>query len=619
MISVENLSKSYGAQSLFDGVSFKLNHRERIGLVGRNGHGKTTLFKIVTGEERADSGAVIIPKQYRIGHVEQHLDFTEDSVLKEGMRGLPEHDREHHWKVEKILAGLGFTKSDMDRRPDEFSGGFQVRLNLAKVLVSDPDMLLLDEPTNFLDITSIRWLERFLVSWPRELILITHDRGFMDKTVTHVVGIHRKKARKIQGDTGKYYAQIAQDEEIYEKTRINDERKRKEVELFISKFRAKARLANIVQSRVKTLAKKEKKDKLDAVKTLDFSFRYKPFKGKHVMRAEGLTFGYDSRAPLIRNFGISVGHGERICIVGKNGKGKTTLIKLLAGALASDSGEIVFNPNISKGFYEQTNVKSLVDSRTIEEEILFSGENIERQAARNISGAMMFEQDAALKKIEVLSGGEKSRVMLGKILAKPSNMLLLDEPTNHLDMESCDALLAALDNFGGTLILVTHNEMFLHALADRLIVFREDGIDVFEGGYAEFLEKGGWDDEPIPAKPASKPASDTSGPKLSKKELRRIRSEIIAERAKITKPIEKRIAKAEHEIDTREKKLETANAEMQEATLKKDGEKIVELAQIIHACESEIEKFFEELETLTESLDAQTVEFEKKLESVSEV
>ena len=193
MISAENLSKSFGNQVLFENISFKINPKERVGLVGRNGHGKTTLFRIIIGEEEPDEGTVTIPRDYRIGHVRQLIEFTEDTVLLEGMKGLPKAEEDQAWKVEKILAGLGFSVADMNRHPREFSGGYQVRLNLAKVLVSDPDMLLLDEPTNYLDITSIRWVERFLRDWPREAIVITHDRTFMDSLVTHTMGIHRRR------------------------------------------------------------------------------------------------------------------------------------------------------------------------------------------------------------------------------------------------------------------------------------------------------------------------------------------------------------------------------------------------------------------------------------------
>ena len=556
MISIDNLWKSYGPQVLFEGISFKINPKERVGLVGRNGHGKTTLLRLITGEDEPDAGSILIPKNYRIGYVTQQLGFTQDNVLKEGMKGLSETQKEQHWKVEKVLAGLGFSVHDMERHPSEFSGGFQVRLNLAKVLVSDPDLLLLDEPTNYLDITSIRWIERFLNTWPRELILITHDRTFMDRIVTHTMGIHRRKMRKIEGDTEKFYNQIAQEEEIYEKTRLNDDRKRKEVEEFIARFRAKARLVGLVQSRIKLLGKMERKEKLEKIKTLEFSFRGTPFYAKYAQQANDLSFSYNPEIELIKDFNIVIRPGEKVCIIGPNGKGKTTLLRLLAGQLDPNKGEITYNPKTIKGVYEQTNMTTLVDSRTVEDEIFYAGVDLDRQSVRNICGAIMFEGDSALKKVEVLSGGEKSRVMLGKLLVTPVNLLLLDEPTNHLDMETSDALLAALDSFDGAVVMVTHNEMFLHALAERLIIFYHDSIEIFEGGYQRFLDKGGWEDEEI-IQPIAK-REVRSGPaegKINKKELRKKRSEIITERSKVLSPIEKRIAKAEAEIERHENVL----------------------------------------------------------------
>ena len=617
MISIENLSKSFGGQTLFEQAGFRINSGERVGLVGRNGHGKTTLFQMIIGSESPDSGNIILPKQYRIGYVQQHIKFTENTVLKEGMKGLNKEEKDHHWKVEKILAGLGFSSENMLKSPDDFSGGYQVRLNLAKVLVSEPDLLLLDEPTNYLDITSIRWIEQFLNKWPRELMLITHDRGFMDKVVTHTVAIHRKKMRKIKGDTGKLYAQIAQDEEIYEKTRINDEKKQKEIELFISRFRAKARLANMVQSRVKTLAKMNKKEKLESAKNLNFSFRTKSFKGKNVLSVQDLNFFYDKANPLIKDLSFNVEPKDRICVVGKNGKGKTTLLKLLAEKLAPKTGKITYNPNIVKGFYEQTNVQSLVDTRTVEEEILYSDTGIDQQIARNICGAMMFEGDNALKKIEVLSGGEKSRVMLGKLLATSLNLLLLDEPSNHLDMESCDSMLEALDSFDGAVIMVTHNEMFLHALAQRLIVFQNNSIFIFEGTYADFLEKGGWEDEnEICRKNLSEQSDENIPVKLNKKELRRRRSEIITERAKLLKPFEKRISQIENKIENNEKKLEKLNQEILKASQAQEGQKIAKLSQSIHNCQTSIDKLFDELEDQTEQYDEKNTNFQIKLEQL---
>jgi ATP-binding cassette subfamily F protein 3 len=618
MIRVENLTKSFGDRLIFDEIGFSLHSKERMGLVGQNGHGKTTLFRLITGEEQPDSGSVVIPKNYRIVYVQQQLEFAADTVLNEGMRALSDHERDHSWKVEKILAGLGFTAKDFYRHPKEFSGGFQVRLNLVKALVSEPDLLLLDEPTNYLDITSIRWIEQFLNNWPHELMLITHDRSFMDKLVTHTMGIHRRKLRKIAGNTAKYYDQIAQDEEVYEKTRVNDARRRREIEQFISRFRAKARLANLVQSRIKTLKKMEKKDRLEQLKFLEFSFRSSPFPGKQTLTASNLSFSYDTQTPLVRDFSITIPAGEKICVVGKNGKGKTTLLKLLAGELTPQSGQIVYHPALKKGFFEQTNVKSLVDARTVEEEIRYSQPDVDQQQARDICGAMLFSGDEALKKISVLSGGEKSRVMLGKLLVSPANLLLLDEPTNHLDMESSDALLAAIDSFEGTVIMVTHNEMFLHSLAERLIVFQRDTIETFEGSYQEFLEKWGWHDE-NQSFPTKRTKEHRTGhfAKRTKKEIRRQRSEIIAQRSTALKPLHNKINRLENDIETRETELNHLNEAMQQASQKQDGPRIVELSQAIHTCQSAIDQLFNELETATDEFDRQNAVFEDQLKQLT--
>jgi ATP-binding cassette, subfamily F, member 3 len=618
MITIENLSKSYGAQKLFDNINFKINPREHIGLVGRNGHGKTTLFRMIIGDEHPDDGAVVIPKHYRIGYVKQEIDFAEGTVLNECMRGLHHEESDHSWKAEKILSGLGFSLADFERHPSEFSGGYQVRLNLAKVLVSEPNMLLLDEPTNYLDIMSIRWIERFLLSWPGELLLISHDRSFMDKLVTHTVGIHRKKTRKIEGNTEKFYSQIARDEEIYEKTRVNDERKRKDIEQFVTRFRAKARLAGLVQSRVKALEKKEKQEKLENIKDLDFYFNYASFNAKQIMSIDSISFSYgsDKSNPdkdLINNFSLTIGARDRICVVGKNGKGKTTLLRLVAGDLKPSHGEIIYHPNAKPGFFVQTNVETLADKRTVEEEIFSSNPDVERQQARNICGALMFEGDDALKKIEVLSGGEKSRVMLGKLLIAPVNLLLLDEPTNHLDMESCDALLAAIDNFDGAVIVVTHNEMFLHALAERLVVF-QNGVSIFEGSYQDFLDRKGWEDEAENAKISAVENGNGEFSKINKKDMRRIRSELIKERSQAIKPLENKISEIMNDIEHHETELAGFNEAIIEASQTQDGKKISELSQSIHACKTVIDDLFNELEMNTAEHEKKQDYYNKKLE-----
>ncbi|HPN17374.1 MAG TPA: ABC-F family ATP-binding cassette domain-containing protein, partial [Candidatus Aminicenantes bacterium] len=554
MIQVENLTKRYGGQTLFEGISFKINRRERVGLVGRNGHGKTTLFRLIVGQEEPDEGLISIPRSYRIGYVEQHLGFTAPTVFQEAALSLPRDQRDDFWRVEKILAGLGFGAADRAKHPAELSGGFQVRLNLAKVLLADHNMLLLDEPNNYLDITSIRWLEKFLNAWPGELILVTHDRSFMDKVVTHTLAIHRRKVKKIEGTTGKLYDQIALEEETYEKTRINDERRRKEIENFIAKFRASARLQGLVESRKKTLAKMGRKEKLERLPSLDFAFTAKPFHGKYVLNIDGLTFGYDPERPLIRDFGLSIGARDRVFIIGPNGKGKTTFLKLLAGRLEPQAGTVVSPMAVTTGYFEQTNVQSLGPQNTVLEEIQNADASIEPAKARFLAGMMMFEDDNALKKISILSGGEKSRVLLAKLIAAPVNLLLLDEPTNHLDMDSSDALLAALDEFEGAVIMVTHNELFLDALAERLIVFQDDGLSVFEGTYDRFLEKVGWSTEKD--RPRIRPGDAASGPAaappLGRREIRKLRSEIVAEKSKALRPIEQNMGALEKHIEKTE-------------------------------------------------------------------
>ncbi len=608
MIVAENISKRFGRQILFESASFRINAKEKVGLVGRNGYGKTTLFRILIGEEHPDEGTISYPKNYRPGFMRQQPIFSRTTVLEEALSAI-DSDENRAWEAEKALSGLGFSRDDIHKHPLELSGGFQVRLELARVLVSEPDMLLLDEPNNFLDITSIRWLSKFLRSWKKELILVTHDRNFMDAIVGHTLGIHRKKIRKVAGNTEKYYEQIALEEEIYEKTRMNDERRKKEIELFISRFRAKARLANMVQSRIKMLNKMENRSKLEKIKELEFSFSYAPTTAKYALTASHLSFSYGNGLPeLLGNLSIAIGARDRICVIGKNGKGKTTLLKILAGMLEPHNGSLNVSQHTVIGYYEQSNVASLAETRTVVEEIQCELPDTDRQKAWDICGSMLFEGDDALKKTAVLSGGEKSRVVLGKIIARPTNLLLLDEPTNHLDMDACDALLAALDSYEGAVVMVTHNEMFLNALAERLIVFQGGKATVFEGGYDRFLEKIGWEDERDAAAPVNQ-----NSVKPSQKELRKIKAEITSRRASTLKPLEKSMQDAENEIDILEKKLHELNARMIEASKARDGKSIAELSKEIHGCQSRIEELFEKLTQLSEEYDRQKKNFEELL------
>ncbi|MBU0574257.1 MAG: ATP-binding cassette domain-containing protein [Candidatus Margulisbacteria bacterium] len=586
MLQANDLSLSFCGQQLFDEISFNIHSGERIGLVGRNGSGKTTLFKLITGEVQPDEGRIIVPKNYTVGYLKQHLKFTQPTVLLEACLGLREDDKHEIWKAEKILHGLGFSIEEFQRSPAEFSGGFQVRLNLAKVLLADPHLLLLDEPTNYLDIVSIRWLTRFLQRWPNELLLITHNRDFMNSVTTHTMGIHRQKIKKIEGDTIKFFDQIAVEEEVYEKTRQKENKKREDAMEFINRFRALAARASLVQSRIKALERMGEKEELRKVMDLDFRFNSMEFEAQYLMSVKDLSFGYTKDRTLIKDLSIAIGSKDRICVVGKNGKGKSTLLRLLAGELEPKQGEVAKHPRCEMGYFGQTNIERLNPGNTIEEEFSKLRPDLNYTAIRRTCGAMMFGGDNALKKISVLSGGEKSRVSLGKILLSPTNMLLLDEPTNHLDVESCDSMIAALDEFPGAVIIVTHDEMFLHHLADRLIVFNEDRVFVFEGTYQDFLDRVGWEEEAR----AKKPKKEKKASKEKKKQNK-------------SKALHEKIARVEKHIDDEETALGTVSLRLAGSYGKARSEEITALQAELNQHQQAVDQGYNELEGLIAELD----------------
>jgi ATP-binding cassette subfamily F protein 3 len=591
MLQVNDLSLEFGDQKILDDISFNIHSGERIGLVGRNGSGKTSLFKLLTGELQPDEGHIYCPKNYTLGYLKQHLRFTEPTVLQEACLGLREEEKNQVWKAEKMLMGLGFDGDEQQKAPSEFSGGFQVRLNLAKVLLAEPHLLLLDEPTNYLDIISIRWLQKFLQKRENELMLITHDRDFMNSVTTHTMAIHRKKIKKLQGGTIKMFAQIAAEEEVYEQTRQQDEKKRKETVEFINRFRALAARANLVQSRLKALDRMGKREELDKIAELGFKFNYLKFEAKCPIRVENLSFGYEEDKTLFSNFSIDVQKDDRICVIGKNGKGKSTLLRLLAGELKPVTGTIKPHPVCSMGYFGQTNIERLNPDNTIVQELTQVRPDMKTSEIRGVCGAMMFSGDLALKQISVLSGGEKSRVSLGKILLNPANLLLLDEPTNHLDIESCDSMITALDAFPGAVMIVTHSEMFLHHLANRLIVFDGDNAFIFEGTYQEFLNKVGWQEESKKTVKEKKPAA--AAPQRSGE----------AEMARQRKKLSDKIEAMEKSLDKTEALLEAANVKLAGGYAKNPAQDMRELQAESRKYAQELEKGYEEMDKLIKELD----------------
>jgi len=495
MITIQDLSISFDGKALFKDVNVHFNQKEKVGLIGRNGSGKSTFLKLLLKELEPDNGEIKIPRNYQIGYLEQHIRFSHQTIIDEVASVLPEERIYETWKGEKILNGLGFSDEEMLQDPNLFSGGYQVKVNLAKLLLLEPNLLLLDEPTNYLDIHSIRWLKKFLKDWNEELILITHDRNFMDSIITHTLNIHRGNFRKFPGNTKKIKEQILQEEEIYEKTRINQEREREKTQAWIDRFKSKATLASRAQSRAKMLEKKEVKEKLDTIVNLDFNFNYLNYNSKqNLMKVTDISFGYDPNKILINNLSFNVQKGDKICIIGKNGKGKSTLLKLLSKEIDVLNGEINIHEKVEIGYFGQMNIDRLNNDNSIYEEVQSVDPSIPETKVRTICAHMMFPGKASNKKIGILSGGERSRVTLGRILLNPVNLLFLDEPTNHLDMESTETLMEAVQRFEGSVIMVTHDEYFLNKIANKLIIYDEGKAFFHNGDYRDFQKKIGWKD-----------------------------------------------------------------------------------------------------------------------------
>jgi len=608
MIQLSNISKSFADQELFSHLNFTLNAGNRVGLVGRNGSGKSTLFKLILGEESPDEGEIIIPKGYRIGALKQHFAFSEPTLREEAALALNEEMKYDVYRVEKILFGLGFVQDDLEKDPLSFSGGYQIRINLAKLLVTEPNLLLLDEPTNYLDILSLRWLKNFLRAFGGEVILITHDRDFMDAVTTHTMGIVRRSLIFIPGDTHKFYAQLQSNDERYEKQKASQDRKRKELEEFIARNKARASTAALAQSKVKQLEKMDQMEDLGFDATLKFDFNFKETPAKMLLDVKDLSFGYSPENILFKEISFTLEKGECLAIIGKNGTGKSTLLNTIAGELKQLSGTVESHPSVSFGHFGQTNISRLNPDHSIIDEIYSANAKLSASNVRGICGAMMFSGDRADKKISLLSGGEKSRVMLGKILARPANLLFLDEPTHHLDMDSIEALTTAIKNFKGSVIIVSHSEELLRRVADRLIIFAKEGAEYFDGGYDLFLEKMGWDEESEGQDKKCKTA-----PKVNKKESKKLRTGIIQERNRLTAPLKKEVEELEMFIIDTEELIALHHRELISASNNAQSSKVTELSQLVSKEEKEVEEKFGRLETVQNELDELLERYETKL------
>jgi ATP-binding cassette subfamily F protein 3 len=431
----------------------------------------------------------------------------------------------------------------------------------------------------------------------------------MDDVTTHTMGIWRQKLVKIPGTSIKYFEQILLEEEIYEKTRQNSEKKRKDLEDFVDRFRAKASKAAQAQSRLKLLEKMPEMDALSMMASLDFEFTFQECPGKTLVEAKDLSFGYTEQS-LIKNLSFPILRNDKIAIIGKNGKGKSTLLNLIAQELEPKNGSISKNVNLLIGHFGQTNINRLSLEHTIEEEILSVNPMMGLQRARSIAGTMMFSGDLAKKKIKVLSGGERARVLLGKLLAKPSNLLLLDEPTNHLDQESVESLSLELQNYPGAVVIVTHSESMLREVAQKLIVFHHDKVEYFQETYDDFLKKIGWEEEIIEA-PQAKAAD-----KPNRAEVKRLRSETIIERGRELNPLKKKMETLEKEIMKLEEEQGKIEAGLIDLASSGDSKKIQESSQRLGIVKKRIDDAFEELTDITMNHDAIFNRYEEKLKEL---
>ncbi len=565
------------------------------------------------GELTPDSGTILTPSQYRIESLQQNLKFTKESVLEECRLGLPEDQKNDDYRIEKVLLGLGIPLEKQSDKPGTFSGGFQIRIMLAKVLLSSPDLLLLDEPNNYLDIVSIKWLKQYLRSFQGEVLLISHDREFMDSVIQSTMGLFHRQLKKISGKTQKYYDFLLEQEEIHEKTRVNQVREIKKMEEFVDKFRAKARRASQAQSRVKKLEGMQRLEKWTKASHINFDFSYNAIEARNLLEIKNLKFRYPESDFIIKNFSALLKRGDRVGLIGANGKGKTTLLKLIHQQLVPTKGVVSLHPQASMGYFGQSHLNYLNESATVYEEIQSADPKMSPQRSRNLAGLMMFSGDDAKKLIGQLSGGEKARVLLAKVLATRCNVLLLDEPTNHLDQESVVALENGLKHFPGGILVVSHSEGFLRRACNRIWALTDDGPVVCEGDYRYFLSKYSLSSSKSSSEENTSSPAEVENSGLSKKEKAQKKQDLLRERSAATKELKKNFDHLNLILFSAEEKKEQLTQEIIEATSEKDSSLLQELQKKYSEQEKLAEKTLEEVVEIEDKLAKIEARYSKKL------
>lgn len=631
MVSINDVCVEFGATPLFNDVTFVINNKDRIALVGKNGAGKSTLLKIIAGQQNPTKGSISVPKNISIGYLPQVMILSDDcTVIKETEKAFENlitlnkqlelykselesrtdydsesyhnliekytHEQEHfllmggnnyHAEIERTLIGLGFEQKDFNRPTSEFSGGWRMRIELAKLLLSKPDLLLLDEPTNHLDIESIQWLENFLINSSNAVILVSHDRAFINNVTTRTIEI---SCGNIYDYKVKYDQFIKlRKERIEQQLRAyeNQQKSIAETEEFIERFRYKATKAVQVQSRIKQLNKIEKIEIDDEdTSTLKLKFPAAPHSGSYPIITKDLTKSYDTHI-VFSNVNITIERGQKVAFVGKNGEGKSTLVKCIMNEIPFE-GELKIGHNVIIGYFAQNQAQLLDESLTIFETIDNIATGDIRTKIRDILGAFMFGGETIEKKVKVLSGGERSRLAMIKLLLQPVNLLILDEPTNHLDMRSKDVLKSAIKDFDGTVILVSHDRDFLDGLVDKIYEFGGGKVMEHLGGIYDFLEKKKITNLNELNKKLEPVKNEYKGPTKSKGKLDYEEQKLLNKKIK---RIEKYISDSEIEIQDLEHQLEILEKQLSTPEGSNNNELYVKHGQIKNNIEEAMNKW----------------------------
>ena len=627
LLTIQNLSLSFVGRTIFHQVGFQVAAGDRVGLIGPNGSGKTSMLRILAGRLAPDGGEVTSPKNVQLGYLPQDVQESLSGPLLPvvldavpGRRALREEleraevameeavgdeaqiaagirlgelhseaadldTRYPPHEAEVILQGLGFKAGEMQRDLSELSGGWKTRAALAGLLYRRPDVLLLDEPTNHLDIPSVRWLEGFLQTFPGAIVLICHDRDFLNRQVNRILSLEPEGLRAYSGNYDFYLKAREEERAILESQRRTQDRKVADAKKFIDRFRAKASKARQAQSKIKLLEKMEMVEGHESRKVIRFRFGDVERSGRHVVQLEGIGKRFGERV-LYRDLDLSIERGERIAVIGENGAGKTTLLRIIAGDLNPDGGKVKFGHKVSMSYYAQHQADALSPERSVVEEVLATAPGLSQTAVRSVCGAFLFAGDDVEKLVGVLSGGEKARVALAKLLVTKANLLVMDEPTNHLDLDSTEKLVDALSDFQGTVLFVSHNQGFLNRLATRIWDVRGGEVHQYPGGlyeYYDFLarQQAQAGAAAAPAKPArvaapvraAAPAEDAA----SRKDQRRQRAGDRAEANRVLRPLERRVQDLEARIQKLEARELALSAELADPALYSDKERSLPL------------------------------------------